>query len=496
VVGVASLALVLVGLAPADAVDEPVPFQNGTASATAIVTRFTPGVGSLPTGLFGGVALSNVTNSIAQAQAETLDFGLIGDLIVALDLVPREDLPGPLSVDNRQGDASAAEDEYPIAGTTLGVGRKEVHVTKVPGADAVSTLASSYGDVVKVAAGRAESSSEILPGKARQAEASVSVDIDIAGLVHLSGLRWQAVHRTGEAAHADASFGIREATVGGVPLPLDSLQVAEGVINAVLAPSGISVQLPRVERQKEPTDVVRVTSLRVMLKDSPAGKAALGPLLNLSREQREQLFDQLTEAYGGADAILLAADVASSIVAGTGFLSIEVGGAEATSGPLPTGQPFGDRGTGSPASGPTPTLPRLPTSSPVPGGRQIGSGSATPVRLRTSCESAHVRRPLGCSDGSLVPIGIAGLAVVAAVAVLDLRHQRRLRLSPVGERAGPSRVATPQLARHRVARGYLPLAGASVGFLLLAAQVGVPRVHVPYGGEILIPDVRTPELDA
>src|SRR5690606_5562543 len=115
------------------------PFSNGTASATAIVTRFTPGVGSLPTGLFGGVALTNVTNSIAQAQSETLDLGLIGALLTALEIVPGSELPSPIRVDNRQGDAAAAHDEYPLQGSSLGGGRKEVRATTVPSATAVST---------------------------------------------------------------------------------------------------------------------------------------------------------------------------------------------------------------------------------------------------------------------------------------------------------------------------------------------------------------------
>ena len=496
---VAATGLLLVGLAPARALDEQEPFPDGTAAASAIVARFTPGVGSLPTGLFGGVALTNVTNSIAQAQAETLDFGLIGALLVALGLVSSDDLPGPLTVDNRKGDASAEHVEYPIAGTTLGGGRKEVHATLVPGANAISTLASSYGDVVKVEGGRAEASSEILRGSARQAEASVSVDLDIAGVVRLSGVRWKALHRTGAGARADASFGIEEATVGGVPLPLDSLQVAEGVINAVLAPLGISLQLPKVERQTEPTDLVRVTSLRVLLKDSPAGKAALGPILNLSREQREQLYDDLSAVYGPAGATLLAADVAASIVGGTGFLSIEVGGAEATSGPLPDENPFGDSGgTGSPASGPSPTLPPLPAApAGAPGGNPVAGSPPVAGRLSWSCESVHARRPLGCSDGLLVPVGIAGVAAAAGVAVLDLRHQRRLRTALAGATGGAAATGpTTRRSRRRAARGYLPLAAAAGGFLLLAAGIGVPRTHLAYDGPISVPDVRTPELDA
>ena len=184
-VALASASVVLVALAPARArgttTAPPPPFSNGTASATAIVTRFTPGVGSLPTGLFGGVALTNVTNSVAEAQAKSLDFGLIGALLSALDIVPSSALPSPLTVDNRGGGTSATQDDYPISGSTLGGGHKEARASRVPAASATSTLVNGFGDVVKVKGGRAESTSEVVPGKARQGRASVSVDLDIAG---------------------------------------------------------------------------------------------------------------------------------------------------------------------------------------------------------------------------------------------------------------------------------------------------------------------------
>ena len=93
--------IVLAGLAPAAAQDEAPPepeaaTTTGSAGARAIVTQVTPGVGSFPTGLAAGVALSNVTNSIAQAQAESLDLGLIGILIESFDLVNGFDVPDAL----------------------------------------------------------------------------------------------------------------------------------------------------------------------------------------------------------------------------------------------------------------------------------------------------------------------------------------------------------------------------------------------------------------
>jgi hypothetical protein len=491
VLAVASVALLIGALAPAHAQEAPAPFTNGTASATAIVTRLTPGVGSLPTGLFGGVALTNVTNAIAQAQAETLDLGLIGALLAALDVVPASDLPSPIRVDNRGGDASAAEDEYPLSGSTLGGGRKEVAATTVPSASATSTLATAYGDVVRLEGARAESVSEVIPGRAREGRAAVTVDVDIAGLVQLSGLRWDAVHRTGEGARADATFGLREARVGGVPLPLDDLATVEGTVNAALATTGISVQLPKVERFTEPVDVVRVTSLRVMLRDTPLGRSVLGPVLNATRAERERLVQQLSDAYGPAAAALLAADVATSIASGSGFLSVEVGGAEATSSPLVLRSPFGEAGAApGTALGPAPlSVPPLPvTGAPGSAVGPTGAHGASIGPVEDRCRSVHVLRPLACSDGSLVPIGLAGLGAAAVVGGLDLRRQRQRAAVLAGAGTAPP--------VRRAVRSYGPLVVASAAFLVVAAAVAVPRDHVAYRGPVEVPgDVTTALVD-
>ena len=506
--GLCVLVLVL-SLGPARGqTDEPVPFVNGTANATAIVTRFTPGVGSLPTGLFGGVALTDVTNSIAQAQAETLDLGLIGALLTALDLVPSSELPGPVRVDNRQGDAEASEDEYPIAGTTLGGGRKEVATTSVPRAVATSTLATAYGDVVRIHGARAESVSEVLPGRARQARAAVTVDLEVAGLVRLSGLRWDAVHRTGEGPRAEATFGIREATVGGVALPLGDLGAIEEAVNAALAPTGISVLLPEVERFTEPSDLVRVTSLQVRLKDTPLGKAVLGPVLDLTREERERLFDQLSAAYGPAAAALLAADVATSIASGSGFVSVEVGGAEASSSPVVLRDPFGETGAAPvPSLGPGPlAVPPLPASGAAPDlADPEASGPVAPGPLQDRCRSVHVLRPLACSDGAVAATGILGLVAAGAIGLVDLRRVRRARarlsLGGAGSDAPPA-VAGPASGGRsaalwpRMLRSYAPVGLAALAFVVVAASVSVPRDHVAYEGRVEVPaDLAGPLLD-
>ncbi len=446
--GLASAGLVLLGLGPAGgsearpAAPAPAPFSNGVAKATAVVTRVAPGVGSLELALGSGVAVSELKNQLAQSQAQALDMGLIGTTLTAEGCsgdarVGADDLPQPTRVDNRKGNAEASSDEIPVAGESLGGGREWARATTVPSARSVATTTASDGPAVGVGGGRATAITEVVDGAARQAIATVEADVILGGgAVRLSGLRWEALHRTGKGAKAEAAFDVGTARVAGVPVPVDSLGALQDAINVGLAQTGITVELPRVERVKEPTDLIRVTPLRVALRDSPAGAATIGPGLNATRVQREQLFEELSEAYCDLAGVLLVGDITVSVVAGTGFMIYDIGGAEAISGDFAAVDPFGDpiRPPGGavpnpPAAGPTarpavgPVVPPVTGAPPATPSGQQPTASVGP--LEELCETVHPFDWPSCSEGAMVPLGLLGLAATAGMGALDWRHQRR-----------------------------------------------------------------------
>ena len=231
--------------------------------------------------------MAELKNSVAQAQAETLDLGLIGSTLTAESCgepgpLRPDQLPQASRVDNRAGDIRVVEDEYPVDGATIGGGHKDVSATLDPnGASATSQVVAVLGDLLKLGGGKADASTEVIPGEARIARASVAVDLDIGGFLKLTGLHWEASHRTGrdpnEAAQADASFDIGTASLLGVPIPLESLAAVEATLNQVLGYSGLTIQFPRIERFTEPADVIRMTPLRIVMKDSPAGADCVRP---------------------------------------------------------------------------------------------------------------------------------------------------------------------------------------------------------------------------
>lgn len=451
-IGAVSLGLVLWGLAPASAGPESstaatqAGFSNGVAKATAVVSKVAPGVGALELGISNGVAVAELKNKLGQAQAQSIDLGLIGTTLTAetcrdAAFTP-DDLPQPTRVDNRNGDADATSDELPLAGSTLGAGRETARATSRPSAEAIATSVAGVTPVVSLGGGRAQATVEVIDGAARQAHATVDADALIAGVVDLKGMRWDAVHRTGSDPRAEGSFDIGTASVLGVPLPLDSLVDVQTALNQALAPSGITLVLPRVERLTQPTDLVRVTPLRILLKDSPAGKTALGPGINLTRQQREELFDQLTAQICDAAGALLVGDIALSVASGTGFLVVEVGGAEAISGDFDLENPFGGA-IAPPGEGPLAGLyPDAPAAAglapgPVTGGTATVAPASSIGPIRSFCETIHPFGSPGCSRGALVPLGLLGLATALGVGALDWRHQRR-RLAAVSAQGAPA----------------------------------------------------------
>lgn len=438
VVAVASAGLLLGMLATAPgAQGVPNEFTNGTAKGTAIVSNVAPGVGSLQLGITGGVAVAEVKNTIGQAQAKTLDLGLIGSTLTAESCgrdasITESDLPQATRVDSRGGNTSLAEDDLPVAGAQIGGGRKEVEATTTPSGKAVAKIVEVLTGFLDIASGRAEATARVIPGEAREANAKVSIDVDIGGFLQLSGLRWSAFHRTGKDPKADATFDLGTAALLGVPIPLDSLTQAESVINAILSASGVTITFPKVERFTTPSDLVRVTPMRILLKDSPLGGATLGPVLNLSRAQREQFFDQVAAAVCQGAGALLVGDIGVSILAGTGFLAVDLGGAEATTGDLVLDSPFGGEDV-APVElpGVLPTVPSLFPSAPSPGGPGVVQPAASVGPLEERCESAHPLRHTACSKGALLAVGIAGVLATAAVGALDWQHQRRRRARAV-----------------------------------------------------------------
>jgi hypothetical protein len=435
VVAVASAGLLAATFGVASGEDG-APIGPGTAKATAIVAQVAPGVGSLQLGITSGVAVAEIKNTLGQAQAKTLDLGLVGSTLTgescgnAATISP-SDLPQPTRVDSRGGKASLTEDQVPLPGTPLGVGHRVAEASPDPSAKAISDIVQTITGLIDISAGHAEASARAIKGQGREAEAKVSVDLTLAGAIKLSALNWDAYHRSGKDPKATASFDIGTGSLLGLPIPTESLASLETVLNSALEYTGLSITFPKVERFTQPADLIRMTPLTIELRNSQAGHDLLGPILDLTREQREQLFDQIAASFCQASAATLVGGIGLDIAAGSGFLTIELGGAEATTGDLVLESPFG------PDEGGSVDLPSSDLGGGVPPGSfvTVPDGTAPPASvvqpaakvgpLEDHCESAHPLRHTACSKGAALAVGLIGVLATAAVGALDWRHQRR-----------------------------------------------------------------------
>ena len=338
-------------------------------------------------------------------------------------------VPQPTRIDNRKGDTSATSEE--IGG---GLGREDARVTTQPLAHAVASGSHlDLAPLLSVSGGRAETKSQVIDGKAYEALASVNATLDIAGVVKLTGLRWYALHRTGEKKALEGSFSLSEASGAGQPFDTSSLDQLASAINSALLPTGIAIEFPKVQKLKEPIELVRVTPLRIIFKDSQLGAQLLNPLLESTGAERSEIFNEITAIACQLSSFLFAGDVALTIASGSGSLAVQVGGVQAYADDTVSDNPFSGFPEAPLGIGPATGTPGSTTTTP-------GSpASSTPGRTLTSaagdegCESVHPFHWPPCSRGAPWLFGLLGLAGVGAMAGLDWRHQRRVRAKRLEE---------------------------------------------------------------
>ena len=426
----------------------------GRASGRASVLSVAPSTGSLQFALGSGEVIAETTGGLAQAQSSAADLGLIGSSLTSENCVgdqplEPEQLPHPLVIDNRSGPGSAEEFEAagPVPGTSGG--HKEVEATATPSSRAeVTFVDAELPGLVSVGGGRAVAEAEVFPGAGREARSQVEADVVLAdGAVALRGLHWSARHRTGGEDGAEGAFSIDALEVLGVPIPVESTDQASAVANEALAALGLRLEMPEVIRVQEGgVDLVRVTPMRLVLADSPAGQLAVRPALEATREARSQLFDALVAVDCRMASFLLVGEIGIGVAAGTGTLIASFGGAEAASSNVVIENLFGQFG-GLPPDDPTPSAPVETGSVPGVGRPATGSVPATPgVSTRPGstvgatpagafdriCENVHPNHKPSCSEGAAAVVGLVGLAATAGVGFLDLRRRRRPLAAPLG----------------------------------------------------------------
>jgi hypothetical protein len=178
--------------------------------------------------------------------------------------------------------------------------------------------------------GRTEVTTQ-LAGGVRTARAVVTADrlTVFGGLFTFEAPRWEATAESGGRTTSVGSFSFGSATVLGVPRSAaEALADLEGFkqgLEQLLAPLGVVMELPRVERRD---DGLRVTPLGFRIANPPFGRDVLVPFLGavdpLVQSFRQQLLDEDCKNAN----VLTVLDVLLGVIAGSGTVEVLAGGVD------------------------------------------------------------------------------------------------------------------------------------------------------------------------
>jgi hypothetical protein len=458
VVGAAGL-----GMAPARADD----FVLGSGNGIATGVRVGPQTGGLTIAVTFGQALSDFQGRVGRASARAIDFGILETALTAPGCngapssFKQSDFPQPLDADSRDP-ASVQGKTAQQGGTPDGpffatVGRNDVKANGTPMGYARSTIAAfGLPGVLSVGSGVAEVTSRIIGDQTREVVGTVDfTSLDLLGTIHLGGLHWEAVQRTGKDATSEGSFSVSSMSVNGMKIPVSAggteAALVLAPINALLLGTGLSIDPPVLTTANAAADLA---PLRIRIDHSPLGQAVVAPLVTAAQPVRQPLLDLYNgvmaceSPVGATDfgkvgrGAVLPSDIALSALTGTGGFVIELGGVRATTEGQTFANPFeggataaglgSDLGLGAVDAG---------GSSFSAGGTDTGGfTSAAPTTAGTtgSAPAAAVlgNRSVaatvpGAKGGAAATVGLLAVLGILSIAIADyLRMQRGQRVIP------------------------------------------------------------------
>lgn len=406
-------------------------FNKGTGTAQANSIQVDPVAGGLSFGVGIGQSLAGHQNTVGQAESRAFDLGVIGVTLAGEGCdggdptLPASSQPQPERVSSvDEGSEQGTTSAEPFAGGQIS---KSVRAADDPMAEAVTVAAPlEIPGLLRVGATRALARSEVLANGVRQARAISEIsDLSLGGnAVKITGLRWEAIHRTGAVNETIGTFTVEALTVAGVPVPVGDLTQ----LNTVLNPLGFTLRPPRTRTvNTSGGTIVVVDPIALAVIPNPTRDALLGDILAGLQSVREPLVDALIDADCGNATYVTILDVVIASITGGGTLSVSLGGVRASTaalklfeglGQLPPLPPL------PPALPPTPAIPGLPGRPAVVGtpGTRVPANPAAEDDASGPLE--RVVDTDGERGGAMAMVGLGGLLLLLAVAEADRRKMR------------------------------------------------------------------------
>jgi hypothetical protein len=338
---VLAVALTGPGVAPAAAGEAATDKTAGTASATATSYKINPTEASLSIGITFGISLAGYTNQVAQAESRGIDLGIIGTTLAAQGCsggdptLAADKQPQPLRSDSRDGKPGPQTAPEQFDGQTVPIITKQTQANATPYAEANTTTAtlSGQGAVVGINGAHSRAVTQVTKGT-RDALATVDLgSIDIAGVVSLANLHWEAESQTGAVDKAAGAFTIGSLKVLGQSLPTANALDALAQANTLLAPVGVQFVMPQVHTN---AGILFVDPLMVRVVPSPTRDSITGAILSGAQPVRQNLYTALLGATCSFASPITVSDIALGSVTGAGSFSLEFGGVNAKADALKT----------------------------------------------------------------------------------------------------------------------------------------------------------------
>lgn len=306
-------------------------FVVGSGRADARILRLGPAAGQLALAPTLGLSLADFLGTLGRGEARVADWAALDGSVE--DIKPyMPEVRTESTEENSEAGKSATFMGTP-AGTpiTLGVMEQKSAASAAPkGTSEVTLGAVGIPGVIEIGASKASSTAQVIEKKAREARGLTTVSsLSLGGgAVVLEGLTWEAVQRTGDGAKVDGSFRIDGLTIAGqnvtVPAGGSELGAVLPQINAALAPSGLVLDAPTVEKEG---DFARVSPLGIRIVNSQLGQTVVAPVVGGIQPIREPVAGAVIENCEDCKAAILVADVMAGVITGGGRLDIELGGA-------------------------------------------------------------------------------------------------------------------------------------------------------------------------
>lgn len=371
----------------------------GFGKAQAQLLMLDPRSAQLSFGVRFGPTVADHRNTVARAQAQSTDYGLIGGAITGDNCdtgekaaIGREDLPQPMRADSRtpgDGDERTVS-EGPIT--------QSVRADERPSARATSRLVEADLPGIASVRGATNSTSS---GVDQDGNPLVTATVDIAqidllgGAVRLGPLHWEATN--GGPKGPTGKFTLGEATIGGVPIPSQDASVVFEAVNNVLSQVGIVVIPPTTHLE---TDTIFVDPIKIGVAPNQLRDQVSGAVIAAIQPIREQLFQALIDASCSSGGAITVIDILLGSVTGGGSFTAVLGGAQAQFVKTSGGVQLGGGSGGAPGG-------------PVLGGSTGGSTGGAFAPLPTGAGSGSTGGP-GGSTGGTGGTGVSVPAVAAA----------------------------------------------------------------------------------